>query len=482
MSIFASLGAALAIVGLAATIPIFGVVGVAFVFSAALMLLGLIVAQTSRTPGDWLFAAVMLVPFILGIVAKAGGIQLFGVWQVPVLLLALLGLPAFLKAASGDGFLRVFPIVFALFLLWGLVASVAGRTRPLAGAYQFASNLKPLLAVLLGFAILWTPRVERILRFLVHWTWLPALLLVAFEWLAPGLYFRVFPGPGFARASIDPTGLLPSRAVGLFEHPSFQASMAAFFAIVSVAYLLHARAATGNKTRYGILTGLYVLLIVCAVQRQEIAAGVTAILAMFVLGRRTYLTRRLLLNSVLVALVSTAFWFVYSENILKEFAMWGIGHRTVEHPRAQIFLGAWGVASDYFPLGAGLGTYGGAGAAKFDESLYRELGFGRYWWFGREDYLLDTYWPNSLGETGFVGAGLLLMAYLALFLYGARKGIGKTTPDGARLYWAAATGGMAYMLLLSVTSPAFQDPRLFEWPALLFGVAYGAHNRMALAR
>ena len=133
-------------------------------------------------------------------------------------------------------------------------------------------------------------------------------------------------------------------------------------------------------------------------------------------------------------------------------------------------VGAWRVASDYFPIGAGLGTYGGAGAAKFDDTLYRDLGFGRYYWFGKESYLTDTYWPNSIAETGFIGAVLLLAYFGLILVYATRRSI---EAEGSRkIYWIAAAGALAYMLMLSLTSPSFQDPRLFLLPALLFGIAY----------
>ncbi|MBK8018943.1 MAG: hypothetical protein IPK20_21060 [Betaproteobacteria bacterium] len=149
----------------------------------------------------------------------------------------------------------------------------------------------------------------------------------------------------------------------------------------------------------------------------------------------------------------------------------------MEHPRAQIITGAWGIAQHYAPLGSGLGTFGGAGAAKFDQSLYEDLGFGRYWWFGKRDYLLDTYWPSALAESGFIGAALLFLAYLAMVMYATHRF--RQSMDKARTYWAIAAAGMLYMLLTSATSPAFQDPRLFLLPALMIGLAHGVSRSVS---
>ena len=102
--------------------------------------------------------------------------------------------------------------------------------------------------------------------------------------------------------------------------------------------------------------------------------------------------------------------------------------------------------------------------------MYDQLGFGRYWWFGKRDYLMDTYWPNSLAESGFLGAGLLLLFFLALLMHGVRFSL-REASGPAKRYAIASVGGMAYMLLVSPTSPTFQDPRLFVLSAILFGIA-----------
>ena len=48
-------------------------------------------------------------------------------------------------------------------------------------------------------------------------------------------------------------------------------------------------------------------------------------------------------------------------------------------------------------------------------------------------------------------------------------------------YWLAAAGMMLYTLVLSISSPAFQDPRLFVIPAIMFGVASWQAKREAHA-
>ena len=143
--------------------------------------------------------------------------------------------------------------------------------------------------------------------------------------------------------------------------------------------------------------------------------------------------------------------------------------KKIESPRSQLFSGAIKVADHYFPLGSGFGTYGGAGSKKFDWSLYDDLGFGRYWWYGKENYLMDTYWPNPLAETGYFGAMMLLASYLMLFIIPWRKARAAIHADLPTAYHIEAAAMIIYLLLLSISSPAFQDPRLFVFPVMLIG-------------
>src|SRR5471032_1321101 len=99
--------------------------------------------------------------------------------------------------------------------------------------YQLLSDLKPVLAVMLGYALFWNTRMEKFLWFLVHWFWLPCLVMVAFEWALPGTYQSLFSGRSDAPVSLDPLGFFPSRASGLFEHPAMLAASGAMFALLA---------------------------------------------------------------------------------------------------------------------------------------------------------------------------------------------------------------------------------------------------------
>lgn len=452
------------------------VLGPAGVAALAALLITLLSGLTLRGAGVRRAALLVLLlgmPIVLSVIEKVTGAALVGVWQVVPLALAPLGVPMFVRACRESRALAAFAALFAFFLAWAALSSALGRSRPPAALYQFASDLKPMLLVVLGFAVLHGDAVEGVLRRLTSWLWLPLLAFVVFEWAAPGTFFRLFAGGGFARASEDPTGLLPSRATGLFTHPSLLATTAAWFCVLaaSLATQAHGAARAGAL----LLALVYFTLVIAAVQRQEVASLALALVLLWLLAVPAAIGRRLAASLLVAGAAAALFWFVHHENLLREFLSWGADpYRGIEHPRAQIMAGAWRVAAAHFPFGTGLGTFGGAGAAKFDHSLYLELGFGSYWWFGRQDFLLDTYWPNSLAETGPVGALALLLAYLMLLVHAMAGALRAPVGSAAQRHSGASAALLLYMLTLSTTSPAYQDPRLFLLPAVLVGIAWGA--------
>lgn len=467
-------GGLFALVGfLGAIVAFFGpIAGLAEMVVVGVFLFILTLQFSTFNGRNWVFWLAFVLPLLLALVLKITGVSLFGAWQALLLLFALFGVQEFVNSVRQERLLQWFVAVFLMFLGFAVASTLTGRSHMYSAAYQLFSDFKPLLALILGYALCWNLRMEQTLWLVIRWFWLPAILLVFLEWLSPSLYFKVFPG-GVGRLSPDPSGVFPSRALGMFEHPSFLATTSATFFVLSVSRGV--MEPTAQRQSWCLAT-VYFLLVVFAVQRQELAACLIAAFLVFLLARPERFVVRMMVVTILSMIATIVFWSVFEKNITREAALWGIGTvGAIEHPRAQIFTSAWQLANSYFPLGSGLGTFAGAGAEKFDTSLYEDLGFRRYWWFGREDFLMDTYWPNSIAESGFFGAISLLLSYLLLTLYALQRSL-KSLPS-LRHYWACAAALMVYMLLLSISSPAFQDLRLFIVPALLFGIATRASQR-----
>jgi hypothetical protein len=230
----------------------------------------------------------------------------------------------------------------------------------------------------------------------------------------------------------------------------------------------------------------YLFPLLASMQRQELAGALIVGLAAYVvIGRGRSLPGVVTVSIIAAPLMLFGFFMLNEQSLLQEAERWGLsGHAAITLPRPVLYQHALRVAGDYFPMGSGLGTYAGAGAQKFDLSLYFDLGFARYSWFLTKYVLMDTYWPNYIAETGWFGAALHLLMYLMLLGYAAIQALQPLSAQ-QRLYWVMAMAGVMYLSLLSFSSPAFQDPGLAFLPLVLWGVAFqksaGAQPRRQIA-
>jgi hypothetical protein len=353
----------------------------------------------------------------------------------------------------------------SVFFMLSLLSSLFGRSHALPAAYQFLTNLKVILVLLLGFYIVWSARTDAVFWWIVRWLWLPTALLVAWQWAHPSSYFGLMP---HTTASADPLQLFPSRAVGPFHHPTY---LGLYMGVLTVFCMINA--ASGAGRRYFFIGLCYFLLLLASTQRQEtVATVVVASAAVSLLHGKQFAVRSAIIGLFAILVVGGAGWLLIKDNLMREAENWGIvGYSAIQQPRQVLYTHAVEIADQYAPLGSGLGTFAGAGAQKFDLSLYMDRGFERYSWFYTQNVLLDTYWTNFLAETGWASTLLLIVLMLLLVWLAASQSLRKY-PLEVKRFWLMAFGGMSFTFLLSLTSPSYQDPGLFLVPGIFLGVAY----------
>lgn len=87
--------------------------------------------------------------------------------------------------------------------------------------------------------------------------------------------------------------------------------------------------------------------------------------------------------------------------------------------RPALYFGAIQIASDYFPLGSGQGTYGSVPVNLVGSNVYADYGLDKVWGLGDNtdfSFRMDAHWASILGEMGWLGFAI----YLMLFFYPAR--------------------------------------------------------------
>jgi len=405
--------------------------------------------------------------FIFPILFKVTGVSLFGGWQALIFLMSFFGFTSLIQEFKYSKIFKFSIVAFLLYIIVGLLSSMFGRSHFIPALYQFISNLKPIILISLGFFIGEQGGGDKCLHVTLKYIWIPIALLILFEWMSPSVYFSIFSG-GPKGISPDLTGVFPSRAVGIFEHPSFLASFSSFSVVLLFGKIVSERKCEIKKIA---LLFVYFAILIASVQRQELLSCILSLLIVYLLLRPEKILSITLIGVPLSLTVLALFGYIYWDNIISEARMWGVGSNyAIQQPRAQIFSWVSYIINQYWPLGSGWGTYAGAGADKFDQSFYNELGFGRYWWFGKEDYLMDTYWPNPIAETGFFGSLLLMVSYILLFTHAINCCVNVKKSE-SKLHYSLCAALMFYSITLSFSSPAFQDPRLFFVPAILFGAA-----------
>lgn len=364
---------------------------------------------------------------------------------------------------------RLFVAMFAAYLAWQVLVSVFGRSTAVAALYQFATNLKPFLLVLLGFSLSWSKRTETVFWFVIRWAWLYIGAFVALQIFAQGFYLNYFGGNLLVDRTPNP--LLPflTRMQGPFEHSSVLATFSIQFVLFALC-----RAWMKKDWRYLLFSTPYLLLAALSGQRQEIFVLLVVALMMGVALRyKVGLIRMALLAAVGSGVAVAVLWPVLGSNMQDELALWRTeGSVGTEGVRSALYDAASRIAIDFAPLGSGLGTYGGPGAVRFDQSLYVEMGLGRFWWFQRGLFLQDSIWACYIAELGWLGAAWLAGLFAAIVSMSAR--IYRDAVDSSdRMYALMAVTALLYALLVSPTAFVITDPVTGLLSFVLVGLAYG---------
>jgi len=354
--------------------------------------------------------------------------------------------------ATRDATTRLLLFVLVLHFAVALLSTALGRSHAVAAFWQLQYNLKWPLMFGLGALVVWTPSVDRVMRAIIGWSWLIIVPSVLLEMLLPGIHSELF-GP-YVDTAINPFIDAGTRYRGPFAHAGSLAIVGALLTAGACVYLL-----TSHGVKWGAVAVLYLSVVIASGQRQELAALVFTLVLFVAIHWRRNLHLMLMVGLSLAVVVVVALVYMQHVPMQRTFAQWGLlDSITPLSERATLTQKGIEVAQQYFPLGSGLGTYGGPGAQKFDQSLFIDLGFGNLWWFRQGKFLVDTYWPCVIAESGFFGAALLLSFFAVMWsglLIRAWRAKGTTT------YPVALLGLASLTLLLGNTpsSPMLTDPR-----------------------
>jgi hypothetical protein len=278
-----------------------------------------------------------------------------------------------------------------------------------------------------------------------------SLIFVAVMHAQPGLYQAIF-----SQASISTTvaGTSYRRAVGIFVHPA----PFGIFSSLALIYFLARGSVHGWSRRDKLGMLLAALCLLASGQRLEALSVLAMALALYTLlfAQRPLVLMTLLLAGFLTLVVAGSGIVQIYQTAQTNFDSSTDPNDMI--PRALLLNGAVRLANADFPFGAGLGTYASSMSQSNPTTAYARSGITAVWWYGKRSFLTDTYWAKALGETGWIGAAILLAVYLAM-LVGPALDVRAADPAlafGARLSFL----GLGFMLLDSIAAPIYTGSAL----------------------
>jgi hypothetical protein len=349
---------------------------------------------------------------------------------------------------------------FLLFVACGAAGSLLSPY--FSPSILVAGTFLAFKGVLLGWAVAqfpWTPDdVRRAYRF---GGGLVAAVLVATlaNAVAPGAWASVFAVQG---ETIDRYGL-PSLS-GPFIHPFDLAFFSAMAAVAIYAY----RHVVGPSRFTSVLLAGTTLATFFSFRRKDLLGLLAALFALANLTRRI---RGLLAAVLVLPLLVVIAWDEISAQVDQVVG----SYLSVDSGEARtvLTLNAFRLANDYAPFGAGFGRYGSRTAATTYSPEYFRLGLENSYGLGpgvRGFFLTDTSWPAIIGETGYLGTAMFVLAFVAVALRARRW----TTSDEPmlRMLGFTALGWLILTAFQSTGAAVFTSPPMF---GLLFSLlGFGA--------
>lgn len=247
-------------------------------------------------------------------------------------------------------------------------------------------------------------------------------------------------------------------------------SLRSVFALFALCILAHAL-----RSRIDVI-GL--ILIVCTAVFIYMAGNRKALIVVLVLllaisGRSTSMVgalRYLRYMAVAFVIAIVPYTSLYVSTVLE--------YSSEEQPRVFAYMKAIEIATDYFPIGSGPGTFASAGSIVNYSKIYYQYDMSRKWGFGETDetrFHNDTYWAQIIGQYGFIG--ILLVLAMLFWVYREASAVDRLSNE--RL-------GYRYLILmavlLSVVTPSLQRTEVSLFIFMAIGFKRGALQRLERIR
>lgn len=136
------------------------------------------------------------------------------------------------------------------------------------------------------------------------------------------------------------------------------------------------------------------------------------------------------------------------------------------------------IAHDYIPFGVGFGQFGSPTSRDLDSPIYYEYGINKVYGLNYDSdggkYMVDTFWPMILGETGIAGTIMFIILLYIVF----RPFVKDFLIDTTNIYSLFPSLLFIAMLIISIAKPSLLGPpnSLFLWG--IAGIFHSIRNKV----
>lgn len=344
------------------------------------------------------------------------------------------------------------PLVFLISI--GLISSIVFKIVP------FSIALGGLLLFLKGFIIFYIfMSVEIDVTDIKRFSSL--LYIIGIFTLIYGVLGLIWPGFFLAKIGVSFSGRFGIPALQSFlGHPGgFSAFMGILFCFSFAGALIK------NKLRYYILPSLFFLGIIFSLRRTTLT-GVFLIVLFVILSKsiQKIIGLRFSFKTIFVILTVFIVFLGLGVILYKDLSTYYVAQ---ESPRSELLKTGLKISADYFPLGAGFGTYSGGINQKFYSPLFYKYQLNNIWGLSESQpsFINDTFWPHVLAETGVFGF-ICYVLIIWIFFSICFKSM-KYFKDNEKVGFAVVSIFLLLISLVESTKATFYEMTL--WTFFYFG-------------
>lgn len=361
-----------------------------------------------------------------------------------------------------------FFVFFSLYIFSGVLSGILRNTSFLQMAYQGVLELKyPIvLSLVVGIGSLRFKASTFMVAGKVILTL--SIPLIIWQFISPSSYDAFFPMGGHHGIFLLPSGVAIPRGAGLFW---FQGSLAIFSGVLTIFFFFFW--CNTKRIFFGLWSVVAFVVLLSTLQRLEILLtlfGIFSSLVLFSRGKKKIeiLTLGILLSIGLAVVLLPIF--------LQAFYQLGLNDiETSKAARVVFYIKSFHLAKVFFPLGSGIGTFGGHAAEVFDSSLYQSLGFNNFWWYQTGKFMTDNFWPHILGESGVLGLIFYISSNWLLFaMVLSRRQLVIFSNDESKILHQIAMSALILVTGDLLTSPTFLTTDSLFFGLCALGIVIGA--------